>query len=1003
MYSPLPYILATSCLQTASALPLGLAALLPAYALTNLGWASLPATALVVGAMLLAFECLAQLCAHVPVALLGLILYLVLFLITFLFSGLFVRQSAVHWPIRGMLVFNPLRNGYTAFTKLAFEASPPYTGVKPCPPCPIWDRVVGLCGKLPSDDQLQCDVNSDEFPRGFYCPGEPIMNCFGITGEQILRSLNFMYDAADADFNVLMGVAHILLAAMVFKTAFGAILHARCASGEPPKRPPSRRDAARYGQALALRSAQRKTVGRRTLARLASGSRRTGSVACTVEAECRARGADRFFRLIGERHVGSQGQVDSSWVMDDSGTEASSLSDDAEWVVDRSDSSARGSSVASRRPDPPPHRPSLDRLRAFRTKFELRFVDVSYELAVGRSGRAIPEWRASLLLCCGLGHWRRKLLLRDVCASVGAGHVLAVLGPSGAGKTTLLSLLTLDRGVSGVPRGTLTLNGTPLTPELFGRYCAVVTQHDEHWPFLTARDHLSYAVAMYRPDLSWRERERKTVHLLEATGLSACQHTRAGSSSVLGLSSGQRRRLSLALALAKQPAMIFLDEPTSGLDSAAAAKIMEFLKVTAATMNVAILCTVHQPSAAVYQGFDDVLVLASGRVAYFGAAAELGNYLEAIDRPLPPNANPAEYILDLVNQDFTDVESVRSILAEWNHRAERPPQRPPVRMAPSARRASFFEQVLTLLHRHSRLTLRSPLLYVSRAALNACVMVFFGYIYIDTRKLEQTQILNKSFFYFWMVAIPSSYSILAVYALGIDLRMVLREVRNGMYSPMAYVVATSLLQLPMVVLVCLSGLLPSYAIIGPWASFTPVLLACSVNLWAFECIAQFFSLVASPTLGMLQCLAIWICSLLFCGLTIQGEDIVWPIRGFYYVLPLKWALSTAVYQVASACPDYEGTVECDGAHDPLCPSRGFLCEGTEEDPLGIVCFGRNSSQIMTSLHHTFPAFSVHDNLQRDVFALLLIGGTFKFAHVLFLHYRCRVGRQIEPPGCIEAL
>ena len=176
MYSPLPYILATSCLQTASALPLGLAALLPAYALTNLGWASLPATALVVGAMLLAFECLAQLCAHVPVALLGLILYLVLFLITFLFSGLFVRQSAVHWPIRGMLVFNPLRNGYTAFTKLAFEASPPYTGVKPCPPCPIWDRVVGLCGKLPSDDQLQCDVNSDEFPRGFYCPGEPIMN-----------------------------------------------------------------------------------------------------------------------------------------------------------------------------------------------------------------------------------------------------------------------------------------------------------------------------------------------------------------------------------------------------------------------------------------------------------------------------------------------------------------------------------------------------------------------------------------------------------------------------------------------------------------------------------------------------------------------------------------------------------------------------------------------------------------------------------------------------------
>ena len=91
-----------------------------------------------------------------------------------------------------------------------------------------------------------------------------------------------------------------------------------------------------------------------------------------------------------------------------------------------------------------------------------------------------------------------------------------------------------------------------------------------------------------------------------------------------GLSSGQRRRLSLAIALTKQPSMIFLDEPTSGLDSAAAAKIMHFLKVTAKQTNIPILCTIHQPSASVYEGFDDVLVLAAGRVAYFGAAAQMG-------------------------------------------------------------------------------------------------------------------------------------------------------------------------------------------------------------------------------------------------------------------------------------------------------------------------------------------------------------------------------------------
>ena len=132
-----------------------------------------------------------------------------------------------------------------------------------------------------------------------------------------------------------------------------------------------------------------------------------------------------------------------------------------------------------------------------------------------------------------------------------------------------------------------------------------------------------------------------------------------------------------------------------------------------------------------------------------------------------------------------------------------------------------------------------------------------------------------------------------------------------MYSPMAYVLATSALQVafcppalemagtlswtchalcppvraneernlhgrlqvPMVFAVCLCGLLPSYALlVGPssWGSFPLVLLVCTANLWAFECIAQFFSLVSNPLLGMLQCLSVWIWSLQFCGRTARA-------------------------------------------------------------------------------------------------------------------------------------
>jgi len=122
------------------------------------------------------------------------------------------------------------------------------------------------------------------------------------------------------------------------------------------------------------------------------------------------------------------------------------------------------------------------------------------------------------------------------------------------------------------------------------------------------------------------------------------------------------------------------------------------------------------------------------------------------------------------------------------------------------------------------------------------------------------------------------------------------------------------------------------------------------------------------------------------------------VRLLYYALPLKWALSTAIYEVAVHCPDYEGTFECDVGDDPTCPSRGFKCESTPEDPLGVICFGRNATQIMATMNQQFPAFSTEDSSARDLSVLLLIGSVFKIGYVVILHLKCKMGRQPEPPG-----
>eukprot|EP00316_Scyphosphaera_apsteinii_P001921 CAMPEP_0119349918 /NCGR_PEP_ID=MMETSP1333-20130426/109794_1 /TAXON_ID=418940 /ORGANISM="Scyphosphaera apsteinii, Strain RCC1455" /LENGTH=296 /DNA_ID=CAMNT_0007362523 /DNA_START=617 /DNA_END=1503 /DNA_ORIENTATION=- len=274
------------------------------------------------------------------------------------------------------------------------------------------------------------------------------------------------------------------------------------------------------------------------------------------------------------------------------------------------------------------------RLQSGEFTSELQFLDCSFSLPVNKSGRALPPALASCFASS------EKRLLHSVSGAVRAGHVLAIMGPSGAGKTTLLNLLTLECK-HGHASSRVTLNGQPFTMSLYTQHCATVKQTDMLWAYLTTREHLLMAVELNQPHLSASDKAQVVTMLLEATGLMTAQDTRAGNALMRGLSGGEKRRLSIALALTKQPSVIFLDEPTSGLDSAAAAAVMKYLKQMAVTAHTAIVCVIHQPSSSVFDGFDQTLILADGRVAYDGAASELRSYLQAIGRPVPNNANPA--------------------------------------------------------------------------------------------------------------------------------------------------------------------------------------------------------------------------------------------------------------------------------------------------------------------------------------------------------------------------
>lgn len=95
--------------------------------------------------------------------------------------------------------------------------------------------------------------------------------------------------------------------------------------------------------------------------------------------------------------------------------------------------------------------------------------------------------------------------------------------------------------------------------------------------------------------------------VMELVELNPLRNSLVGLPGVDGLSTEQRKRLTIAVELVANPSIIFMDEPTSGLDARAAAIVMRTVRNTVDTGRT-VVCTIHQPSIDIFEAFDEVLV-----------------------------------------------------------------------------------------------------------------------------------------------------------------------------------------------------------------------------------------------------------------------------------------------------------------------------------------------------------------------------------------------------------
>jgi NitT/TauT family transport system ATP-binding protein len=157
-----------------------------------------------------------------------------------------------------------------------------------------------------------------------------------------------------------------------------------------------------------------------------------------------------------------------------------------------------------------------------------------------------------------------KIVLERVNLDIEAGSFVSIIGPSGAGKSSLLRIIL---GQEAPTRGTILLDGTPLTPEC-GPDRGVVFQRYSVFPHLSVLRNTVFGLECAKAPFSARlfgaarrAAMDEAVEMLEAVGLGDSLHLYPAQ-----MSGGMQQRLAIAQALIKRPRILLLDEPFGALD-----------------------------------------------------------------------------------------------------------------------------------------------------------------------------------------------------------------------------------------------------------------------------------------------------------------------------------------------------------------------------------------------------------------------------------------------------
>lgn len=465
----------------------------------------------------------------------------------------------------------------------------------------------------------------------------------------------------------------------------------------------------------------------------------------------------------------------------------------------------------------------------------------------------------------GLRH-EKKDVLKGISGTFYSGELTAIMGPSGAGKSSLLNILTgfQVHGMSGrIVCSRVVKNERIETNGFNKKDSCYIMQDDQLNPLFTVTEIMTIAANLKLGNsLSHKAKKLIIEDILEVIGLGTSKYTRCGQ-----LSGGQKKRLSIALELIDNRPVMFLDEPTTGLDSSTTMQLVSLLKGLARGGRN-IVCTIHQPSASVFEMFDHVYIISEGNCVYQGSSLNIVPFLQSVGLSCPQYHNPADFMLDVVTGEFGEVtQQLKDATNSTSWRGEHPVMMQ-ARVTNTedleicseinnsfdeARTPSEWVRLWVLVGRCLIQLYRDWTITHLKMFVHLCVGILLGLLFNESGRDGSKGVSNVGYFFVTCVYLSYTSLMPALMKFPMELLVLKKEQFNNWYKLSTYFTAFLLTTIPVQMSFCLVYVSVSYYLTDQPLDLMRFVMFLTVNMFVVfisECYGLGLGTFINPVNGV---------------------------------------------------------------------------------------------------------------------------------------------------------